>query len=185
MKFSYDNNIVKSKEWTNLIPEDGIDGRHIGAKHTKESRQKMRDNTFISEEHRRKASEVQKEPLTCTCGKTVNRFNYNRYHGEKCKDSHEFKKCCCLKCKKEIGINNIKNHTDKCYDNKSINKSSKTSVCKICNISFSVYGIKQHEKSCGDEKPQELKIKKSSSCLICKREITNANINRHLDSHLS
>ena len=61
LDFSETNNIVESKEWANLIPEDGIDGRHIGAKHTKESRQKMRDNTFVSEEQRRKVSEFQKE----------------------------------------------------------------------------------------------------------------------------
>ena len=184
LKFSEENDIVESNEWANLIPEDGTEGRPLGAKHTNESRQKMRDNTNISEEQRKKSSEFQKELLTCSCGKTVNRLNYNRYHGEKCKDSNEFKKCSCLKCKRVIGLNNIKSHTNRCYDNKSIT-SSKTSVCKICNNSFSVYGIKQHEKSCGVEKPQELKIKKSSSCLICKREITNANIKRHLNSHLS
>jgi len=32
LKFSKDNNIVESKEWANLVPEDGISGGSIGSR---------------------------------------------------------------------------------------------------------------------------------------------------------
>lgn len=39
--FSLENNIVESKEWANMKPENGLDGNSKGAKHTDETKSKM------------------------------------------------------------------------------------------------------------------------------------------------
>ena len=42
LKFSADNDIVKSKEWANLEPENGLNGATPGVKRPEESKAKMR-----------------------------------------------------------------------------------------------------------------------------------------------
>jgi hypothetical protein len=44
LKFSFDNNIVESEEWANLVPEDGITGWPPGTKHRASSIEKCRKN---------------------------------------------------------------------------------------------------------------------------------------------
>ena len=44
LRFSADHNIVKSKEWANIIPENGKDGGSLSEYHTEASRKKMSDN---------------------------------------------------------------------------------------------------------------------------------------------
>jgi hypothetical protein len=59
LKFSKDNNIVESKEWANLIEENGLDG---GSKHSEESKRKLSKSLkgkTKSEEHRAKMSAAQ------------------------------------------------------------------------------------------------------------------------------
>ena len=41
LKFSTDNDIVKSKEWANLIMENGLDGSPLGMTHTNETKAKI------------------------------------------------------------------------------------------------------------------------------------------------
>ena len=50
LKFSSDNDIVKSKEWANLEPENGLNGGTSGAKRSEETKAKMRKPK--SEEHK-------------------------------------------------------------------------------------------------------------------------------------
>jgi hypothetical protein len=45
LKFSVDNDIVKSKEWANLKPENGLDGCLPGVKRSEESKAKQSANT--------------------------------------------------------------------------------------------------------------------------------------------
>ena len=42
LEFSEKHCIVESNEWANLIPENGLDGSATGAKHSEESKAKMR-----------------------------------------------------------------------------------------------------------------------------------------------
>mgnify|MGYP000849786705 CR=1 FL=1 len=44
LRFSEENNIVESKGWANLIPENGRDGGSLSEHHTEGSRKKMSDN---------------------------------------------------------------------------------------------------------------------------------------------
>lgn len=75
LKFSEENNIVESKEWANLIPENGLDGAVKGSKRQKvseETKQKLslankgRVLPKFSEEKRKKMSESAKnrKPIT-------------------------------------------------------------------------------------------------------------------------
>ena len=57
IRFSIENNIIKSSKWANLCYENGLDGGICGMKHSKESITKMKERVF-SEEHRRKISEA-------------------------------------------------------------------------------------------------------------------------------
>jgi hypothetical protein len=41
LKFSADNDIVNSKEWANMKPENGLDGATPGVKHTEETKAKQ------------------------------------------------------------------------------------------------------------------------------------------------
>lgn len=41
LDFSEENNIVKSKKWANLIPENGLDGMPKGTKHTQKTKDKI------------------------------------------------------------------------------------------------------------------------------------------------
>jgi hypothetical protein len=43
LHFSAENNIVKSKEWANMEPENGLDGASFGSKHSLETVQKSKD----------------------------------------------------------------------------------------------------------------------------------------------
>lgn len=79
LKFSSDNQIVESKEWANLIDENGLDGGNTGRTnyrpHTAESRQKMSDSkkgqqpwntglTGVTPGNTRPRSEEQKEKIS-------------------------------------------------------------------------------------------------------------------------
>jgi hypothetical protein len=113
LKFSAENDIVNSKKWANLIPENGLGG---GApfkcrKHTDESKATMseakRGKSFsdehkanistskkgnpLSKEHKAKLSAIKmgepkpQKQITCPhCGKTGGN-NMKRYHFDKCK----------------------------------------------------------------------------------------------------
>ena len=67
LKFSKENNIVESKDWANLIEENGLDGAIKGMLLSEETKHKisisLKGKTF-SEEHKLKLSEFQK-------GKTI------------------------------------------------------------------------------------------------------------------
>jgi len=63
LKFSADNDIVKSKEWANQKPENGLDGGASGTKHTQETKNKISASNKgkpLSEEHKTKLSVSQK-----------------------------------------------------------------------------------------------------------------------------
>ncbi len=181
LKFSEENNIVKSKKWANLIPENGLDGI-AHSEYTKKKIGLGNKNKIINEQQRKQISILASKKVCCIrCKKEVNYGNFKRYHyGEKCFDNVGFRKVSCLKCKREIGINNIKAHVDLCVFNKSINLRIEKSVCKNCGKFFHVYGLPNHYISCIKPKKEIIKIKKSSCCLKCSKEITNANIERHL-----
>ncbi len=42
LKFSYDNDIVESSQWANLVHENGLDGASIGSKHSDATIEKIR-----------------------------------------------------------------------------------------------------------------------------------------------
>ena len=185
LSFSEEHNIVESKEWANLIVENGLDGNVKGNKHSKSAIANMK-NTVISDEHKKLISTHQSEKMECTkCGKVTNRFNHNKYHGSKCGLDHSFRVIYCTRCKLGVGINNIKQHTNSCFDNISI-ASLETRKCKVCGVHKSVYGVIQHENVCKSKTLVEMmKIKKRSSCLKCKLEVSNGNLSRHLIKCLS
>lgn len=183
LKFSEENDIVKSTDWANMIPENGLDG----IVHTQETRNKIGragKNKIISIEQKELLSEQASRKVCClNCKVEVNYCNFKRYHqGDKCFDDKSFRKVCCLNCNLEIGVNNFKSHTSLCFDGISLSKSKKFDVCPYCNKEFNSKGIKQHTIVCSVPKKEIIKIKKSSCCLYCAKDITNANINRHLDS---
>jgi hypothetical protein len=59
LHFSEENNIVESKEWANLKPENGLDGWVPGRKHTDEALVKMKGRTH-TDETKVKISDAQK-----------------------------------------------------------------------------------------------------------------------------
>lgn len=184
LKFSEENNIVKSKEWANQKPENGLDG---GSKKSEDAKRNIGNGNkskIISPEQRAILSEQASRKVCCLhCRVEVNFSNFKRYHqGEKCFNDNSFRKGCCIKCKIEIGVNNIKSHTSLCIDGISLVKSYKFVVCPSCNKEFNTRGFANHIVSCSKPKKEIIKITKSSCCLYCSKEITNANIIRHLAS---
>ncbi len=64
LKFSKENDIVKSKEWANLKEENGLDGAPKGCNHSEEAKQKMRGKRGklnLTEEQRKLKGEVTKK----------------------------------------------------------------------------------------------------------------------------
>ena len=61
LKFSEENDIVKSKEWANLIPEDGLSGGVKGNKHSEETKSKIALSKLnLTDESKSKMSESAK-----------------------------------------------------------------------------------------------------------------------------
>ena len=186
LKFSEENNIVESEEWANMILENGL----TGIVHTRETKNKIGKagkNKIISIQQKELLSEQASRKVCClNCKKEVNYSNFKRYHQDnKCFNNNSFRKVCCLNCKKPIGVNNIKSHISFCFDGISLVKSQKVGVCNHCKKQYNSRGLQQHVIACSKPKIEILKIKKSSCCICCKREITNANIIRHLNKCLS
>lgn len=184
VKFSEENDIVKSKEWANQKIETGLDGGSKKSEDAKLNIGKGNKNKIISEEQKEALSEQASRKVCClNCRTEVNYSNFKRYHqGDKCFDDKSFRKVSCVKCKREIGINNARQHTLKCFDGISLSSTNKVKECHCCNKIFNVKGFPLHFKSCSITKIEVIKIKKSSCCLSCRKEITNANIKRHINS---
>jgi hypothetical protein len=110
LQFSADNDIVKSKEWANQIPENGLHGGSVkDRKCTDETKAKMSDshkNKRLTEETKAKLRKPKSEEhkanlrkpksqspkrkphpqITCPhCGKTGGANNMKRYHFDNCK----------------------------------------------------------------------------------------------------
>jgi hypothetical protein len=115
LKFSAENDIVNSKKWANMMPENGLDGGSVkhtdetkskmseakkGKMHTEESKVKMRKPK--SDEHKAKISAANKgkpqseetkakmrkpkKQITCPhCGKTGGVSVMKRWHFDNCK----------------------------------------------------------------------------------------------------
>jgi hypothetical protein len=97
LKFSSDNDIVNSKEWVNMEPENGLNGWVPGRKRSEETKVKMRKpkseeakaNMRKSEETKAKMSDTQKgipkPQVTCPhCGKTGGENVMKRWHFNNC-----------------------------------------------------------------------------------------------------
>jgi hypothetical protein len=115
LKFSSDNDIVNSKEWANMEPENGLNGGTSGAKHTEEQNaaksvrqtgkkrfpykksgkprsDKGKPRSEEAKVNMRKSEETKanmrkpKKQVTCPhCGKTGGENGMKRYHFDKCK----------------------------------------------------------------------------------------------------
>jgi len=101
LKFSADNDIVKSKEWANIDPENGLDGSPSGAKRSDETKAKqsaLRKGTHPTKETRSKLSiaksgknnpmygrKGKQKQITCPhCGKTGGVSTMKQWHFDKC-----------------------------------------------------------------------------------------------------
>jgi hypothetical protein len=90
LNFSKENDIVESKEWANLIPENGFDGAPAGNKLSPLSRTKMKDawtpQRRAEQALRTKILNQNRQSLTCPhCG-IVGKSpgNMKRYHYDNC-----------------------------------------------------------------------------------------------------
>ena len=92
LQFSSANDIVNSKEWANIDPENGLDGATPGVKRSEETKVKMSDshkNKPLTEEHKAKMSVSHKgkhkQQVTCPhCGKSGGEIVMKRWHFDKC-----------------------------------------------------------------------------------------------------
>ena len=113
IKFSIINNIVESKDWANLMNENGLTGNVLGNKHSKVTKNKMKKSQTglkRTEEHKKNMS---KSMVGIHLGKKhteESRLNMSKSHKGK-----KQKLITCPHCSKNGGISNMKGyHFDKC-----------------------------------------------------------------------
>lgn len=66
LKFSQDNNIVESSEWSNLREENGLDGNPLGLKLSRETKEKISikmTNRIMTEDHRNNIGNALKDRI--------------------------------------------------------------------------------------------------------------------------
>ena len=111
LKFSADNDIVKSKEWANIDPENGLNGCTPGVKHTEKAKANMRK----SEEQKANQSVRQTGKKRGQYKKSGKPHKPHKPHKPRADKGKPRKQVTCPHCGKCGGESGMKRwHFDKC-----------------------------------------------------------------------
>ena len=187
LKFSKENNIVESKEWANLVNEDGLYGGSVKGAKRKKKECPYCDTLIYPSEYMyhfeycsNNENRIIRRCFCEFCNKEFNDYTGKGNHELICSSNPNRKTYECQYCFKQYkDFRNKKQHEDTC----DINPCKKKFECKFCNKKIKTNSAKtKHEKICSENPNKIIRI---YICSFCDKKFKNvaSNKDRHEKYH--